>query len=109
MSTNDLSEFEPTGEPLEVERRPRAGAVISVRLSADEAECFTNVAVQRRMTVSALGREAIMEYLRHTPSGMLAASPWTGVTDGNSSLQLIIPTARPVVRTDGPPVTTGVR
>jgi len=109
MTTSDLSEFEATGEPLEVERRPRSGAVVSVRLSADEAEHLMNLATQRRMTVSALGREAILAYIQRVPSARLAAATWTGATNGNTFLQIINPTNRPIIRTDGAPVESQAR
>ncbi len=74
MAANDLSEFEPTDESLEVERRPRAGAVVSVRLSADEAAQMMTLAAQRRLTVSALGREALLDYMRRVPAARLAGT-----------------------------------
>lgn len=60
MATHD--EFEMSDEQVEVERRPKAGAVLSVRLSQEEMEQLQAVAQQRKMTVSQLAREALVEF-----------------------------------------------
>ena len=57
-------------EVIEVERRPRAGVVLSVRLSPDEADRLQGIAEARRTTLSQVAREAITSYLS---SGAMAA------------------------------------
>jgi predicted transcriptional regulator len=50
-------------EALEVERSPRPGLVVSIRLTADEADELERVAARRRSTVTGLAREALRQYL----------------------------------------------
>lgn len=67
------------GEVVEVERRPRAGVVLSVRLSVEEAEQLHEIAKRRGATVSRIGREALVAFCSLWRSAALAAS----VLDGN--------------------------
>ena len=52
-------------ELIEVERRPRAGVVVSVRLSADEADRLQRLADERKTTLSHVAQEALSAYLAH--------------------------------------------
>ena len=45
-------------EVIEVERRERAGVVVSVRLSAEEADRLQRMAEDRKTTLSRVAREA---------------------------------------------------
>lgn len=84
----DRSDFELGDEPLEVERPRRAGVVLSVRLSPDEADQLQSIAESRRITLSQVAREAITGYLRTGPAPP-ASAPWTGTTTGQGSLVLM--------------------
>lgn len=98
MESKDL---ELGNEPVEVERRPRSGVVVSVRLSPGEADQLGAIAERRRMTLSQVAREAISSYLA---GGMIrnpAAAPWTGTTSGNSNLELVYGSYGAIVRTEG--------
>lgn len=77
------------GEAVEVERRPRAGVVISVRLSQDEADQLQELAQQRGTTLSRVAREAITAYLGAGGSARWVAVPWTGTTSYFNNLELI--------------------
>jgi hypothetical protein len=61
--TIDREQFEAGDEPVEVERRARAGVVVSVRLTPDEADRLQELAAERNTTLSRLGREAIVRLL----------------------------------------------
>ena len=50
-------------EAIEVERRERAGVVVSVRLSAEEADRLQSIAEDRKTTLSRVAREVIAAYL----------------------------------------------
>ena len=52
-------------EVIEVERRPRAGVVVSVRLSADEADQLQRLAEERKTTLSHVAQEALSAFLEH--------------------------------------------
>ena len=67
-SVSKVAKMEPDDielgdEPIEVERRPRAGLVISVRLSPDEADEIEGIAEERKITVSQVARDAIISFL----------------------------------------------
>jgi hypothetical protein len=70
-------------EVIEVERKPRAGVVVSVRLSADEADQLQNIAEQRETTLSKVAREAVAAYLTHGPDRGPVTSPWTGTVSSS--------------------------
>jgi predicted DNA-binding ribbon-helix-helix protein len=78
-------DFEAGDEPVEVERRPRAGAVLSIRLTSEEFEQLQELAKARRMTLSRLGRTAILSYLEggeqwsNLPVQWTVAMPFPGV------------------------------
>ena len=59
----DREQFEASDEPVEVERRARAGVVVSIRLSPEEADRLQELAAERNTTLSRLGREAIVHLL----------------------------------------------
>jgi predicted transcriptional regulator len=63
-------------EPVEVERRPRSGVVLSVRLSPDEADQLQTLAAQRRVPLSTVAREAIVTYLTNGPLARPSVAPW---------------------------------
>src|SRR5713101_5745245 len=79
-------------ELIEVERRPRSGVVISVRLSPDEADQLQAKAQARRTTLSSVAREAITSYLSH-PSVTTPSQLTGGISgqDGMSGLFLVSP------------------
>jgi hypothetical protein len=62
-TTMDRDDLDLGDEPLEVERPPRAGLIVSVRLSPDEADRLEELAEQRGTTLSQLARGIIAEYL----------------------------------------------
>lgn len=84
----DRDDVELGEEPVEVERRARAGVVVSVRLSADEAERVFRLAEVRGTTVSSLAREAVARYLRSGAGADSSAVMWTGVTTNFASLTI---------------------
>ena len=94
------------GEVVEVERRPRAGAVISVRLSSDEAGQLQRIAEQRGSTVSRVARDALVDFLHHgsTVTGIRAwpGLPWTGTTDYGNNLVLLTSSTGQLAMTVGP-------
>ncbi len=61
------AEIELDDEAIEVERRPRSGVVVSVRLAPDEADLLQSIAERRRTTLSQVAREAIIGYLASEP------------------------------------------
>jgi predicted DNA-binding ribbon-helix-helix protein len=56
-------------EAIEVERRERAGVVVSIRLSADEADQLQDIAESRKTTLSRVVREVIASYLANGRDG----------------------------------------
>ena len=60
MGTDDI---ELGDEAIEVERREPSGVVVSVRLSAKEADQLQSIAEERKTTLSRIAREAIVTYL----------------------------------------------
>lgn len=72
---------------IEVEKKPRAGVVVSVRLSADEADQLLSIAEMRGTTLSRVAREALGAYILHGPRRPIAVGPWTGtMSSGNLAL-----------------------
>jgi predicted transcriptional regulator len=65
-------------EVIEVERKPRAGVVLSVRLSAEEADQLQAIAEKRRTTLSRVAREALAGYIARGPERPPAMGSWTG-------------------------------
>ncbi len=86
----DRTDVEMGEETLDVERRPRAGVVVSVRLSPQEADRLQDVAERRRLTISQVAREALSAYLTGGAVGALAAAPLQGGTSNDASLTLIV-------------------
>lgn len=62
---------------LEVERRPRAGVVVSARLGAEEAQALFERARRDGKKVSQIAREAVLAYLRHLGPAREAKPYWT--------------------------------
>lgn len=60
----DRREIELGDEPLPMRRRARAGVVISVLLSAEEADQLQNLAEALGKPVTQLASEVIREFLR---------------------------------------------
>lgn len=74
------------GEAVEVERRPRADVVVSVRLSREEAEQLQELAQRRGVTLSRIAREAITSYIDTGGTSRWSAVQWTGTTaDGTTA------------------------
>lgn len=67
---------------IEVEKKPRAGVVVSVRLSADEADQLQSIAEKRGTTLSRVTREALSSYILHGPQRPITVGPWTGTMSG---------------------------
>ena len=98
----DKNDFEAGDEPVQVKRSSRAGVVVSVRLSPEEADRLQDIAEERRTTLSQIAREAVALYLRVGPTGGRAAgSPWTGTTTEHANLELVVQSLGPTVRTSG--------
>jgi len=98
----DPEQFEVGDEPIDVERRPRAGVVVSIRLSPDEADRLQELAAERNMTLSRLGREAIVRLLEggHEPVRVSAIfMNWTAMSTYPGNLKLY--SEGPVVMTSG--------
>ncbi len=76
------------GDVIEVERKPRAGVVVSVRLSADEADELQSIAESRHTTLSRVVREALASYLAHGPERRPSIGPWTGTISGPGRFEL---------------------
>jgi hypothetical protein len=88
-------------KPVKVERRSRAGAVISVRLTPEEADNLQRLAMQRGTTLSRVAREAITTFVR---GGLVAAAesgPWSGTISGTGHFELIAVGRRLPARTEG--------
>lgn len=60
-------------ESVEVQRQVRAGIVISVRLSPEEADSLHDLAESSDKTLSQIAKEALMAHLR-TGSGSTSAT-----------------------------------
>jgi hypothetical protein len=85
MGPNDI---ELGDEVIEVERKPRAGVVVSVRLSAEEADQLQNIAEQRQTTLSKVAREALTGYLAHGPEKAPVMGSWTGTVGVGGHFEL---------------------
>jgi hypothetical protein len=99
---NDRDQFEVGDEPIDVERRPRAGAVVSIRLSPEEADQLQELAAERNTTLSRLGREAIVRLLQggHEPVRVSAVfMSWTAMSTYPGNLKLS--SDAPIVMTSG--------
>lgn len=86
--TVDRNDIELTNEVVEVERRPRSGVVVSVRLSPEEADELQNIAEARHLTLSQVTREAIRFYLKGPIAKPTSQWPWTGTTSGGGHFEL---------------------
>jgi len=82
----EQDEFEIGTEPIEVQRKPRAGVVLSVRLSPEEADRIEDIADDRGMTVSQVARQAISSYLGTRSGRQIAVSPTTSVSIGGGDV-----------------------
>jgi predicted transcriptional regulator len=69
MEPEDL---ELGAEPIDVERRTRSGVVVSVRLSADEADLLQAIAQSHHVTLTDVAREAIIAYIQNPEVGSSA-------------------------------------
>ncbi len=103
QSTNEddamnSADFDLEAEPVQVKRPSRAGAVVSVRLSPDEADRLQDTADAEGVTLSKLVREAVSIFLTGVGMSQFVFSPPTGTTTGSSGVELTFP-AQPVVRT----------
>ncbi len=67
------TDFEIGEEITDVRRAPRSGVVISVRLSAEEADRLHDIAESTDRTVSQVAREALSGYLRSARTGTAGA------------------------------------
>lgn len=75
--TNTREHFELGDEPVAVERRERAGVVISVRLSRDEADRLHEAARRANKTLSQTAREAIVSSLSIGVPAAAGSAVWT--------------------------------
>ncbi len=92
------SDYELGDQPIEVERRPRSGVVISVRLSAEEADLLSDVAEANGKTVSQVTREALTRYLREPVKSAQQTPSWTGTSTGSSNLEITSGPSAPKTR-----------
>jgi hypothetical protein len=69
-------EYVPGEEVEVVRRKPRAGVVVSARLTAEEADLLEARAAQRGWSLSQITRDAIAYYLR----GSDIAISWTATS-----------------------------
>jgi predicted transcriptional regulator len=74
MGPEDIELGEGT---VRVERRPKAGVVVSVRLAPEEADQLEEIAERRGVPLSRVAREAIVTYLTRGPLAQPAVAPWT--------------------------------
>src|ERR1700730_8061169 len=75
-------DFEIGDEPIEVERKQRAGVVISVRLSPEEADQLQQAAARMDLTVSQVLRRALGGFLRGPADCEYAYPRWTATKTG---------------------------
>ena len=108
VSGVDSEDFEAGDEQIEVERRPRAGAVLSIRLSGDEVERLQQLARDRGVSLSRLGREALTAFIKSGAVSLGTGIQWTvGTPFTNTGPQPIQPNVQlllvtqPVARTEG--------
>jgi predicted transcriptional regulator len=89
-------------EALEVERRPRSGVVVSVRLSPDEADALQNIAERGRLTLSQVAREAIRQYLSGGKTTKdPAVTPWMATISGQANLEVVYSFYGTTAQTEG--------
>jgi hypothetical protein len=69
------------GDAIEVKRRPRAGVVLSVRITSEEADRLQRIADERGSTVSEVARDAVSHFLTASPSGVTIGATWSGTAD----------------------------
>lgn len=62
------------GEQIDVQRRPRSGTVISVRLSPEEVDRLSDVAEAEGKTTTQVATEALVAYARTVPRERIAAT-----------------------------------
>ena len=94
-------DIEPGDEVIDVERKPRAGVVVSVRLSAEEADQLQRIAEGRKTTLSRIAREAPTGYLVHGPERAPTAGPWTGTVSIGGHFELSYAAHGATARTAG--------
>lgn len=94
-------EIELGDEVIEVERRPRAGVVVSVRLSPEEADRLQGLAEQRKATLSQVAREALTSYLNRGPDRPPSIGPWTGTVSSLGHFELSYATYGTTAQTVG--------
>lgn len=95
------SDIELGMDAIEVERKPRAGVVISARFSAEEADLIQGLAERRRVSLSQVVRDAVAAYLVYGASPVTIATRWTGTTSNFGNLTLNYPTLGPSSETEG--------
>lgn len=95
----DRRDIELGTEPVEVETRPRAGVVVSARLTGAEAEWLFAFARQHNKRVAQVAREAILAFLRNGGEPSTRNSGWTGTVGSGAGLNLSF--REPQTRTSG--------
>jgi predicted transcriptional regulator len=88
-------------EAIEVERKPRAGVVVSVRLSAEEADRLQDIADKRGVTLSRVAREALSGYLTHGLERPAAIGPWSHTVGVGGYFETSDATRRATAQTAG--------
>lgn len=73
MTTHD--DYELGDEPMQVERAPRAGVVVSVRLSPEEAERLFLVARLSDKLITEVAKEALLQGLVANEAEVHAPAP----------------------------------
>jgi hypothetical protein len=56
-------DFEAACQPIKVDRHPRSGGIVSVRLTEEEIDRVEKLAEARHTTISQLAHEAIRSFL----------------------------------------------
>lgn len=84
----DRENIELTKETVKVERRPRSGIVISVRLSPAEADQLQEMAEARGLTISQIARKAVSSYLKGQYGQTPPVWPFMGTTTGGAHFEL---------------------
>lgn len=98
VSSVESQDFAIGDDPIDVERRPRAGAVLSIRLSGDEVERLQQLARARGVSLSRLGREAIVAFLESGGTRVDQGIRWTaGTPFTNTGPQLFQPNVHLVI------------
>lgn len=101
MADMDNIDIELGTEPIEVDRKPRAGVVISARFTADEADLIQGLAERRRVSLSQVMRDAVTNYLIHGENPFRVTTPWTGTTTSFANLTFSYPDLGPSILTEG--------